>query len=83
MGFGNVIDSIPEGTHLSIRYQDDNSRIKNSAVGSNNYYLLRSPYFEGDSYHPKTVHENGSSCPRCGILANYGSDGLVPLIVLH
>ena len=83
MGFGNIISSIPEGTHLSIRYPDDNSRIKSSAVGSNTYYLLRSPYFESDSYHPKIVREDGSSCPRCGILANYGSDGLVPLIVLH
>lgn len=75
MGYGNV-NGIAEGGHLSVRYPDNNSKIKS---GANNYYWMRSPA------------NDISSSVRCvdgsgGILggdAYVGNRGIAPIIVLH
>ena len=84
MGFGNLI-GIAEGTHLSIKYSDNDLRIKR-LNGSTCYYWLRSPKigyysYECSSYIVNSVTPNGSAYSRSS--AKKCSEGLAPLIVLH
>ena len=77
MGFGNN-NGIAEGTHLSVRYPDDNSR--NKSKDGWKYYWMRSPYV-GISSIACSVWRvvNGYSNNDYAFRGDYG---LVPLIVL-
>lgn len=78
--FGYNNSGITEGTHLSIRYPDKNSRIKSGT--NSNYYWMRSTdvrvsvsttfvwYIDDDGYS-----SSGFVCS-----SDYG---IAPLIVLH
>ena len=73
MGYGNI-NGIAEGSHLYIRYPDNNSRIKSGL------YWMRSLSVDGasgdGSYVSKSGYNNyGSACN--------GSVGIAPIIVLH
>ena len=76
MGFGNVIDSIPEGTHLSIRYPDYDSRIKSGTSGS---YWMRSPE-PSWSFNVKFINVDSSNSND---QAFNGTIGIVSIIVIH
>ena len=74
MGLGNN----SEGSHLSIRYPDANSRIKSGADG---IYWTRSPYAVMKSSLVLCVLQNGESS-YSHIMASSGC-GIAPIIVLH
>ena len=74
MGLGNN----SEGSHLSVRYPDNNSRIKSGADG---IYWTRSPYAVMKSSLVLCVIQNGESS-YSHIMASSGY-GIAPIIVLH
>ena len=77
--FGSNNNGIAEGTHLSLKYKDASSRIK-QWNGSNDYYWMRSP-FVAYSFNVKVVSLDGYD----NVYRNpYLSDtGIAPIIVLH
>lgn len=75
MGFGNN-NEIAEGTHLSVRYPDNNSRNKS---GANGLYWMRSTE-ASSSYNVWLVDSDSIE----GANYAYSSDiGITPLVVLH
>ena len=75
MGFGTG-----EGSHLSIRYPDANSRIKS---GEDGIYWTRSPYrvmYPQSVYYINATGNNGSGAFYMSANTNYG---IAPIIVLH
>ena len=76
MGLGNN----SEGSHLSVRYPDNNSRIK-QWNGSDYYYWTRSPYPVMKSSLVLCVLPSGESS-FSHIMASSGH-GIAPIIVLH
>ena len=75
MGFGSG-----EGSHLSIRYPDANSRIKS---GEDGIYWTRSPYrvmYPQSVYYINATGNNGSGVFYMSANTNYG---IAPIIVLH
>ena len=74
--FGLNNSGISEGRHLSIRYPDNNSRIKSGAFG---WYLMRSPSVY-NSFNVRYVYGDGYD--NYGNAYN-GSYGIATLIVLH
>ena len=76
MGLGNN----SEGRHLSVRYPDNNSRIK-QWNGSNDIYYTRSPYAVMKPSLVLCVLQNGESS-LSNIMASSGC-GIAPIIVLH
>ena len=79
MGFGSN-NKIAEGSHLSVRYPDNNSRIK-QWNGSNDVYYTRSPYYTMKSSLVLCVLPSGESS-FSHIMASSGN-GIAPIIVLH
>ena len=77
MGFGNIISSIPEGTHLSIRYPDDNSRIKS---GQGISYWTRSPSNWDSSANVRAIADGGYGEAD---YAYNSTRGIAPIIVIH
>ena len=77
IGFGSN-NKIAEGSHLSVRYPDDNSRIKRIADG---IYWTRSPYPVMKSSLVFCVLASGVSSDS-SIMASSGH-GIAPIIVLH
>ena len=78
MGYGNNGD-IAEGTHLSIKYTDNISRIKINSSGENYNYWTRSPFVDSSRsvWFVNTAGRNRYD------YAYYGKYGLAPLLVLH
>ena len=76
MGLGNN----SEGSHLSVRYPDNNSRIK-QLNGSNDIYYTRSPYDVMKSSLVLCVLQSGESS-FSHLMASSGY-GIAPIIVLH
>ena len=78
MGYGNNGD-IAEGTHLSIKYTDNISRIKSSSSGENDNYWMRSPFVDSSRsvWFVNTAGRNRYD------YAYYGKYGIAPIIVLH
>ena len=76
MGLGNN----SEGSHLSVRYPDNNSRIK-QWNGSNDIYYTRSPYYTMKSSLVFCVLQSGESS-FSSLMASSGY-GIAPIIVLH
>ena len=78
MGYGNNSD-IAEGTHLSIKYTDNISRIKSSSSGENDNYWTRSPFVDSSRsvWFVNTAGRNRYD------YAYYGKYGIAPLVVLH
>ena len=74
------LENNSEGSHLSIRYPDNNSRIK-QWNGSNDVYYTRSPYAFMKSSLVLCVYPNGESS-LSHIMASSGN-GIAPIIVLH
>ena len=73
-----------EGSHLSIRYPDANSRIK-QWNGSDDYYWTRSNYkvmssTSANVFYINATGNNGSGSFHTSAATNYG---IVPIIVLH
>ena len=69
-----------EGSHLSIRYPDANSRIKS---GEDGIYWTRSPYgvmYPQSVYYINATGNNGSGAFYMSANTNYG---IAPIIVLH
>lgn len=77
MGFGNN-NAIPEGAHLSIKYPDNNSKIKTGT--GYDYYLMRSPLVEKSS-RVWYLLDSGDLLMYC--YANESLFGIAPLVVLH
>ena len=82
IGFGSN-NKIAEGSHLSVRYPDDNSRIKRIADGiySDGIYWTRSPYTVIESSLVFCVLASGVSSDS-SIMA-FSGHGIAPIIVLH
>ena len=86
MGFGNLDSNNPEGSPLSQKFTDDESRKKPGeyveGVGNDTLYWMRTP--QQKNIYPQVGHV--VSC-KWGYdsdgLVNDGSYGIVPLIVLH
>ena len=81
MGFVNS-NGTGEGSHLSVRYPDANSRIK-QWNGSAYIYWTRSPYRVKSSayvYYINAEGNNGSGAYYTSATANFG---IAPIIVLH
>ena len=76
MGLGNN----SEGSHLSVRYPDNNSRIK-QWNGSDDIYYTRSPYTVMKSSLVLCVLQSGASS-FSHLMASSGY-GIAPIIVLH
>ena len=76
MGLGNN----SEGSHLSVRYPDNNSRIK-QLNGSNDIYYTRSPYDVMKASLVLCVLQSGESS-FSHLMASSGY-GIAPIIVLH
>ena len=76
MGLGNN----SEGSHLSVRYPDNNSRIK-QWNGSDYYYWTRSPYYTMKPSLVLCVLPSGESS-FSHLMASSGY-GIAPIIVLH
>ena len=74
------LENNSEGNHLSVRYPDDNSRIK-QWNGSNDVYYTRSPYAFMKSSLVLCVYPSGASS-FSHIMASSGN-GIAPIIVLH
>ena len=74
--FGLNNSGISEGRHLSVRYPDNNSRIKSGAFG---WYLMRSPSVY-NSFNVRYVYGDGYD--NYGNAYN-GSYGIAPLIVIQ
>ena len=73
-----------EGNHLSVRYPDNNSRIKQGNGSDDvyfNIYYTRSPYPVMKSSLVLCVTQNGASSSS-NIMAS-GGYGIAPIIVLH
>ena len=74
MGYGNI-NGIAEGSHLSVRFPNDNSRIKSGAK-----YWMRSLSIDGASGDGSYVSNSGSNNYNS---ACNGNVGIAPIIVLH
>ena len=74
------LENNSEGSHLSVRYPDNNSRIK-QWNGSNDIYYTRSPYPLMKSSLVLCVLQSGESS-FSHIMASSGY-GIAPIIVLH
>ena len=71
-----------EGSHLSIRYPDANSRIK-QWNGSDDYYWTRSPYRAMYPQNVGFINAEGNS-PNYTFFTGASADyGIAPIIVLH
>ena len=79
MGLGNN-GNVAEGTHLSVRYPDDNSRRK-FVTGAQGSYWLRSP--DTDSNNVKRIITISGRPNYLSNKAYSGQDGIAPIIVLH
>ena len=74
------LENNSEGSHLSVRYPDNNSRIK-QGNGSDNIYYTRSPYTIMKSSVVICVLQNGES--SFSHLMAFSGYGIAPIIVLH
>ena len=75
--YGSNNNGIAEGTYLSLRYTDDNSRKK---TGANSWYWMRSPAINYQDYGTRIISSdgfNGTQPP------GNGDGGIAPIIVLH
>ena len=79
MGLGKN-GNVAEGTHLSVRYPDDNSRRK-FITGAQGSYWLRSP--DTDSNKVKRITTISGRPYYLSNKAYSGQDGIAPIIVLH
>ena len=78
MGYGNT-NNIVEGTHLSLKYKDDNSKIKQWNE-SNDAYWMRTPYPVMRASYVYAV----STSPNIAYYPTANSNiGIAPIIVLH
>ena len=78
MGYGNT-NNIVEGTYLSLKYKDDNSKIK-QWNGSNDAYWMRTPYPVMRASYVYAV----STSPNIAYYPTANSNiGIAPIIVLH
>ena len=73
MGYGKI-NEIAEGTHLSVRYPDNASKIKNYKS-----YWMRGPFYVSNTAFLLYVDNNGSSYYD----GAYNSCGIAPIIVIH
>ena len=69
-----------EGSHLSIRYPDANSRIKSGADG---IYWMRSPYVVMNPHHVGYINPEGNSQNYVFFIGASADNGIAPIIVLH
>ena len=69
-----------EGSHLSIRYPDANSRIKSGADG---IYWTRSPYIVMNPHHVGYINPEGNSPNYVFFMDASADNGIAPIIVLH
>ena len=69
-----------EGSHLSIRYPDANSRIKSGADG---IYWTRSPYVVMNPHHVGYINPEGNSPNYVFFMGASADNGIAPIIVLH
>ena len=76
MGYGNLDDNNPEGTWLSNKFTDHNSRVKGSL---DDYYWMRSPIPDSSFF----VCEVTSDGTDNGGLACAGDNFIAPLLVLR
>ena len=73
MGYGKI-NGIAEGTHLSVKYPDIDSKIKNYQ-----YYWMRSTYDGSDTFTMSYINNAG----RVFDDGAYCGYGIAPIIVLH
>ena len=73
MGYGKI-NGIAEGTHLSVKYPDIDSKIKNYQ-----YYWMRSTYDGSDTFTMSYINNTGSVFDELA----YCGYGIAPIIVLH
>ena len=69
-----------EGSHLSIRYPDANSRIKSGADG---IYWTRSPYTVMNPHNVGYINADGNSPNYTFFIGASADNGITPIIVLH
>ena len=69
-----------EGSHLSIRYPDANSRIKSGADG---IYWMRSPYGAMYPQNVGFINAKGNSPNYTFFIGAFADNGITPIIVLH
>ena len=69
-----------EGSHLSIRYPDANSRIKSGADG---IYWTRSPYVVMSPQNVGFINAEGNSPNHTYFISASADNGITPIIVLH
>ena len=73
MGYGKI-NGIAEGTHLSVKYPDIDSKIKNYQ-----YYWMRSTYDGSDTFKVSYINSAGRVFDEWA----YCGYGIAPIIVLH
>ena len=73
MGYGKI-NGIAEGTHLSVKYPDIDSKIKNYQ-----YYWMRSTYDGSDTFTMSYLNNTRGVFDECA----YCGYGIAPIIVLH
>ena len=73
MGYGKI-NGIAEGTHLSVKYPDIDSKIKNYQ-----YYWMRSTYDGSDTFTMSYINNTGRVFDELA----YCGYGIAPIIVLH
>ena len=75
--YGSNNNGIAEGTYLSLRYTDDNSRKK---TGANSWYWMRSPAINYQDYGTRIISSDGfnGTQPPGNV-----DGGIAPIIVLH
>ena len=71
-----------EGSHLSIRYPDANSRIK-QWNGSDDYYWTRSPYRAMYPQNVGFINPEGNSPNYTFFTGASADNGITPIIVIH
>lgn len=76
--FGENNSGISEGSYLSLRYTDDNSRKK---TGANSWYWMRSPSLGTFYYSTRLISSYGYEDRPEGPCD--GNGGIAPIIVLH
>lgn len=78
MGFGNLDDNNPEGTWLSNKFPDYDSKMKQYSNGKKGWYWMRSPD-PGYSEAAYAIYEDGTDGSGA---PSGGGPGVVPLLVL-
>ena len=76
--FGENNSGISEGSYLSLRYTDVNSRKK---TGANSWYWMRSPELDYTDYNTRIITSDGYEDDPDGPCD--GNGGIAPIIVLH